>query len=225
MTVGHGIDPHDRGSGCDRRRGYPRGVAHYFESPTAGPARRRTISVNLRGEQVEVHTDRGVFSGDRLDPGTTVLLRTVTEPPASGVLVDLGCGWGPIALAMARAAPAARVLAVDVNQRALELTAANAARLDLDNIETWMPDDLLAAEPDLRITQMWSNPPIRVGKAVLHELLRTWLDRMADGGLAHLVAGKNLGADSLQRWIASELGMDAQRVASSKGFRVLTVRG
>lgn len=206
-------------------RGYPRVVAHYFESPAAGPARRRTISVNLRGAQVEVHTDRGVFSGDRLDPGTAVLLRTVTEPPASGVLVDLGCGWGPIALSMARAAPQARVLAVDVNERALELTAANARALGLDNVETFSPDDVLRDEPDLVIDELWSNPPIRVGKAALHQLLRTWLPRLRSGAQARLVVQKNLGSDSLQRWIAAELGLEVERLASSKGFRVLTVRG
>ena len=200
-------------------------MSHYFDARPGAAARRRTIRVTLRGSEVEVLTDAGVFSGERLDPGTAVLLRTVPDPPVTGTLVDLGCGWGPIALSMAQAAPDARVLAVDVNQRALELTAANAARLGLGNIETWAPETLLAAEPDLVITQMWSNPPIRVGKAVLHELLRTWLPRMADGALAHLVASKNLGADSLQRWIASELGLDVARTASSKGFRVLTVRG
>src|SRR5699024_3559955 len=168
----------------------------------------RTIEVSLRGHRLEVLTSSGVFSGDRLDPGTAVLLRTVADPPREGTLLDLGCGWGPVALSMARAAPAARVLAVDVNDRALELTAANAARMGLENVQVWTPGGLLTSEPDLMIDELWSNPPIRVGKAILHEMLRTWLPRLRPQGLGHLVVSKNLGADSLQRWIVTELRLE-----------------
>lgn len=200
-------------------------MSHYFDARPAGAGRPRSIRVTLRGTEMEVLTDRGVFSGDRLDPGTAVLLRTVDDPPSTGTLVDLGCGWGPIALAMAQASPRARVVAVDVNERALALTAANAERLGLQNVETWSPEDLLAAEPGLTITELWSNPPIRVGKAALHELLRTWLPRLDSGAVAHLVAQRNLGADSLHRWLEADLGMATERTASAKGFRVLTVQG
>src|SRR5690625_1321908 len=156
-------------------------VSHYFDARPGRESRQRTIRVSLRGTQVEVLTDRNVFSADRLDLGTAVLLRTVPDPPGTGTLVDLGCGWGPIALAMALAAPQARVLAVDINERALHLTAANAKRLGLRNVETFTPEEVFAAEPDLAIAEVWSNPPIRVGKAALHELLRTWLPRLEEG--------------------------------------------
>ncbi|HLS25535.1 MAG TPA: methyltransferase [Beutenbergiaceae bacterium] len=199
-------------------------MSHYFDARPGRESRQRTIRVSLRGTQVEVLTDRNVFSADRLDLGTAVLLRTVADPPSTGTLVDLGCGWGPIALAMALAAPKARVLALDVNERALHLTAANAKRLGLGNVETWNPQDLLAAEPDLAISELWSNPPIRVGKSVLHELLGAWLPRLEEGASARLVVQKNLGADSLHRWLETELGMPTRRSASSKGFRVLTVQ-
>ena len=179
--------------------------------------------MTLRGREVTVGTDSGVFSAGRLDPGTTVLLSHAGDPPPSGTLLDLGCGWGPISLALAMASPAARVLAVDVNTRALELTAANAERLGLGNIETYPPEALLAAEPDLVLDAIWSNPPIRVGKPVLHAMLRTWLPRLAPGASAQLVVAKNLGADSLQRWITAELALPAQRATSVKGYRILAV--
>jgi 16S rRNA (guanine1207-N2)-methyltransferase len=197
-------------------------VSHYFSSDSPGASQPRELDVVLRGRPVTVTSDRGVFSGERLDPGTAVLLGAVPDPPPSGVLLDVGCGWGPIALALAIASPGARVLAVDVNPRALELTENNASTLGL-RVETAQPDALLAAEPDLAVDAIWSNPPIRVGKAVLHELLRTWLPRLTPDGSAHLVVSKNLGADSLQRWIETELAMPTSRVASSKGFRVLQV--
>ncbi|WP_235857089.1 class I SAM-dependent methyltransferase [Occultella glacieicola] len=199
-------------------------MSHYFSVTPSGPERRREIEVPIRGHRVRLETAAGVFSGDRLDPGTTVLLDAVEDPPATGTLLDLGCGWGPIAIAMALASPEARVLAVDVNERALALTADNATRLGLTNVETHLPEDLLAAEPDLRLDALWSNPPIRIGKAALHEILRTWLPRLTPGARAQLVVQRNLGSDSLQRWIAAELGRDVTRLTSVNGFRVLTVR-
>lgn len=197
---------------------------HYFDTNPTGPHRRRMITVTLRGREREVATEGGVFSAGRLDLGTQVLLRSVGDPPPSGTLMDLGCGWGPIALAMATASPAARVLAADINPRALALTAANAEQAGLDNVQTWTPHGLLAAEADLGIDELWSNPPIRVGKRALHELLATWLPRLRPSGQAHLVVQRNLGADSLHRWIETELGLPTVRAASAKGFRVLTVK-
>lgn len=198
-------------------------MGHYFTNEPSAASAPRTLTVTLRGREVTVGTDSGVFSAGRLDPGTTVLLSHAGDPPPSGTLLDLGCGWGPISLALAMASPAARVLAVDVNTRALELTAANAERLGLGNIETYPPEALLAAEPDLVLDALWSNPPIRVGKAVLHEMLQTWLPRLAPEASAQLVVAKNLGADSLQRWIATELAMPAERATSVKGYRILAV--
>ncbi|WP_235912241.1 class I SAM-dependent methyltransferase [Ruania zhangjianzhongii] len=198
-------------------------MGHYFTNEPEAASAPRTLTVNLHGRQVDVTTDAGVFSATRLDPGTTVLLSHAGDPPPSGTVLDLGCGWGPISLALAMARPQVRVLAVDVNTRALELTAANAERLGLRNVETFTPETLLAAEPDLVLDAIWSNPPIRVGKAVLHELLRTWLPRLAPGASAQLVVAKNLGADSLQRWITAELALPAERTTSVKGYRILVV--
>jgi 16S rRNA G1207 methylase RsmC len=155
-----------------------------------------------------------------------VLLDAVDDPPESGTLVDVGCGWGPITLTMALAAPQARVYGVDVNHRAVDLTSRNAAALGLGNVTALDADEALATfrAEGTRIDEIWSNPPIRVGKAALHELLTAWLGLLAPTGRAHLVVQKNLGADSLHRWLAEELGTDVTRTASAKGFRVLTVR-
>ena len=196
---------------------------HYFSAEPASPGELRPLRVRLRGREVSVRVAAGVFSGDRLDLGTRVLLDAVDDPPAAGTLVDLGCGWGPVTIAMAQASPGARVLAVDVNARARDLTARNAAALGLANVTVLEPGHALEALPD-GIDELWSNPPIRIGKAALHELLSTWLARLRPDGRAHLVVQRNLGADSLHRWLAEDLGADVTRTASSKGFRVLTVR-
>ena len=194
---------------------------HYFSARPAGPDERRTITVELAGRAVDVQTAGGVFSPDHVDLGTRVLLREVPDPPPTGDLLDLGCGWGPLALTLGLLAPEARVWAVDVNERALDLARANASHLALANVTAALPDEVPS---DVSFATIWSNPPIRVGKDALHALLASWLPRLAPGGEAWLVVGRNLGADPLQRWLSDELGVAVDRAASAKGFRVLRVR-
>lgn len=198
---------------------------HYFSAEPASHAELRTLRLHLRGQEVAVQVAGGVFSPDRVDLGTRVLLDAVPDPADAGVLLDLGCGWGPITLALAMASPAARVLAVDVNARARDLTARNAAELGLENVEVLTPEAAVAVvDAADGLTELWSNPPIRIGKAALHELLLTWLPRLHPDGRAQLVVSKNLGGDSLHRWMQGE-GFPVERLASSKGYRVLTVTG
>ena len=193
---------------------------HYFSDTPTGPEHRRTVFARVWGEELELTTANGVFSGDRLDLGTSVLLRESPVPEGSPRLLDLGCGYGPVAVLLALHCPEARVDAVDVNDRALALCRDNArAHGVADRGRVLRPEDV---DPDARYDEIWSNPPIRIGKEALHELLLTWLARLADDGVARLVVGRNLGADSLQRWLV-EQGHACERAASAKGFRVLTV--
>lgn len=195
---------------------------HYFSAQPQSEMVIRTLPVTLAGRDVEVVTAGGVFSPGALDVGTRVLLGSVPPPPPGGHLLDLGCGWGPIALTLALESPRATVWAVDVNERALELTRRNASTLGLTNVNAVRPEDV---PDDVTFRTIWSNPPIRVGKNELHAMLRGWLPRLADASDAWLVVARNLGADSLQRWIDAELDdLRAQRAATSKGFRVLRVR-
>ncbi len=201
---------------------------HYFTADPDGDARRRTVRLTLAGRDVEVATASGVFSADRLDLGTSVLLREdshddlLPQPEPGLHLLDLGCGWGPLALTMAMRRPRATVWALDVNHRALELTALNAARLGLDNVRPVTAQEI---SDQLTFAAIWSNPPIRIGKAALHQLLTTWLVRLDAGACAHLVVQRNLGADSLQAWLTAQLGdrLDVRRRGSAKGFRLLQV--
>lgn len=196
---------------------------HYFSTRPASTAAVRTIGVRLRGRSVPVTTAGGVFSPERVDPGTEVLLREVPAPPAGGDLLDLGCGWGPMAISMAMASPAATVWAVDVNERARDLVSRNAAALGLTGIRVADPADVPGG---LRFDAIWSNPPIRVGKDALHAMLLQWLPRLSGGASAWLVVQRNLGADSLHRWLQHVLPEPAtvERTASSKGYRLLRVR-
>ncbi|RFU37754.1 methyltransferase domain-containing protein [Actinomadura logoneensis] len=192
---------------------------HYFASKPGTPSRPRSVDLVLPDLHLRLRTDSGMFSPDRLDPGTRILLETVPPPPGHGTLLDVGCGYGPIALTMARRAPGADVVGVDVNERALELARENAAAAGVDNARFLLPGDV---EPGLRFTALWSNPPIRIGKAALHDLLLTWLPRLTPDGAAHLVVQKHLGSDSLQRWLEQQ-GFPTSRIASRSAYRVLHV--
>jgi 16S rRNA (guanine1207-N2)-methyltransferase len=196
-----------------------RAAQHYFTASPAAAHRPGLVQVVLPDLHFECDTDAGVFSAARLDPGTRVLLETVPPPPGRGDLLDLGTGYGPVALARAARAPEATVWAVDVNERALDLCAGNADRAGLGNVRCVTP-----AAPELpgQFAAIWSNPPIRVGKQALHAMLARWLGRLAPGGQAHLVVQRNLGADSLQRWLQAQ-GWLAARIASRNGYRVLQV--
>jgi 16S rRNA (guanine1207-N2)-methyltransferase len=193
----------------------------YFTSEPSAAHRRGSVHVLLPDLHLELETDSGVFSPRRLDPGTRLLMDVAPPPPSSGKLLDLGCGYGPLALVLASRAPDASVWAVDVNTRALSLTCANAARAGLANVTCVSPDDPLVPR---QLDLIWSNPPVRIGKNALHELLASWLNRLAPGGAAFLVVQRNLGSDSLQRWLADS-GFTAERAAARSGYRVLQVSG
>jgi 16S rRNA (guanine1207-N2)-methyltransferase len=195
-------------------------VTQYFDDDPSVGSDPVTIDVSLPDTAFTLRTDRGVFARGQLDSGTSLLLRA--DPPLvrTGDVLDLGCGAGPIALTMARRSPDAMVWAIDVNTRALELCRANAAANGITNIRTVTPDDVPA---HLQFGSIWSNPPIRIGKPALHDLLLRWLPRLAPAGTATLVVQKHLGADSLQQWLTAQ-GFPTGRAASKAGYRLLSVR-
>jgi 16S rRNA (guanine1207-N2)-methyltransferase len=194
--------------------------SQYFAEQPAARHRPGTVQVLLPDLHLTLATDSGVFSPGRLDPGTRLLLETAPPPPPEGDLLDLGCGYGPLALVLAKRAPAARIWAVDVNARALSLCEGNVAAAAMPNVRCLRADDPgLPASYQL----IWSNPPIRIGKQALHAMLTAWLSRLAPGAVAYLVIQRNLGSDSLQRWL-EDSGWVANRFAARSGYRVLEVR-
>ncbi len=214
--------------------------SQYFAEQPGATHRPGTVQVVLPDMHLTLATDSGVFSPGRLDPGTRLLLEAAPPPPADGDLLDLGCGYGPLALVLARRSPLAHVWAVDVNQRALDLCAGNAAANGLANVRCvsaatagTAPAGTAAAGPEAvrrkdgglpaSYQLIWSNPPIRIGKQALHSMLTGWLRHLAPGGAAYLVVQRNLGSDSLQRWLG-ENGWDTSRFAARAGYRVLEVR-
>ncbi|HET6190438.1 MAG TPA: methyltransferase [Trebonia sp.] len=194
--------------------------SHYFSAQPSAAHRPGLVRVVLPDLYLELATDSGVFSPGRLDPGTRLLLEEAPAPPESGDILDLGCGYGPIACALATRAPGATVWAVDVNERALALCAANAASAGLTNVRCALPD---APEIPRRLAGIWSNPPVRIGKGPLHDMLRQWLARLAPEAAATLVMSRNLGADSLHAWLEKDEGWSVTRLSARSGYRLLRV--
>ena len=189
---------------------------HYFD-PGDGEWTSREIQVVLEGREFTLETAASTFSPEHLDTGTRILLETVPDP--IGTVLDIGCGWGPIALTAALRSPESPVWGIDVNQRALELTRRNAVRVGVSNVTVGLPDDV---PDDLRFDTIWSNPPIRVGKAELHAILETWIPRLNPGGEAWLVVAKSLGAESLRKWLGERWpDSEVSTAEIAKGFRVI----
>ena len=201
---------------------------HYFsphkDTDTNDLGKLRDVRVAYRGHDLNLVAGDKVFSASEVDLGTEQLLRKAPPLPDSGTFLDLGCGWGPVALTMAAESPAATVWAVDVNERALALTRINAHRARLDNLRILEAAVALeeARQSGTRFDVIWSNPPIRIGKTSLQSLLLEWLDLLAEQGVAYLVVNRHLGADSLAKWLGDQ-GFVVSRLASRKGFRILEV--
>jgi 16S rRNA G1207 methylase RsmC len=196
--------------------------SHYFDESPGGEFKPKEITVSLAGQRVQVLTAGSVFSPDHIDQGTAVLLEHLSIATPTGTFLDVGCGWGPIALALALNSPKATIYAIDVNERSLDLTRRNSEKLGLTNVIVCKPEDVPA---DVFFDQVWSNPPIRVGKTALHEILQLWINRLSTDSSAYLVVQKNLGSDSLQKWLVAEFGSDftTTRIDAAKSFRVLKV--
>jgi len=203
----------------------PSDPQHYFSESPQAPSRRKEFAVSGTDVELTLSTDAGVFSQHGLDKGTSVFLEVMAKhdcgpiPPGS-FLCDIGCGSGAIALSLAVRFPECTVYAVDTNQRARDICRENAARNGLANIVVLSPEEV---DPSIKFAALWSNPPIRIGKAALHELLQLWLARLDTDGTAYLVVNKNLGADSLSQWM-TELSYPTTRLASRNGFRVLEAK-
>ena len=147
---------------------------YFTDQPAALAAERTHIEVTLAGKKLSLEGAQGVFSARQLDKATSVLLAEAPAPPEAGTFLDLGCGWGPLAISLGIFRPEAKVLAVDVSERARDLTRTNAQRAGVC-LQVGSPEEIFAAAKAAGgLDLIWSNPPVRIGKKPLQELLLTW---------------------------------------------------
>lgn len=201
---------------------------HYFsaQESRAEPLKSQLhkVTVSTRGQELELQSSDAVFSAGALDRGTAQLLKKAPPLPPAGTFLDLGCGWGAVAAVMASESPGGKVWAVDVNHRALSLTRLNAQTLGLTNVVVEDAPRALeeAQRRGIRFDVIWSNPPVRIGKAAMRAMLVQWLNLLSADGRAFLVVNRHLGADSLATWLETQQ-FAVSRLASRKGYRILQV--
>lgn len=192
----------------------------YFDADPDAATNRGSVQLVLPDVSLDLATDSGVFARNKVDPGTKLLLLDGPSPVATDRnLADIGAGYGPIAITLAKRNPEATVWAIEVNARARALCVENAAANGVTNVRVVEPDDV---DQTVTFDRIWSNPPIRIGKPALQELLSRWLSRLTEDGSAHLVVQKHLGSDSLHRWLDTN-GWPTSRRASRAGYRLLDV--
>ncbi|MGI6036880.1 MAG: class I SAM-dependent methyltransferase [Limnochordia bacterium] len=192
---------------------------HYFSVEPQTDHKTQLFTAQVRGVEMEFFTDRGVFSKNKLDRGTRLLLDTIQVPP-EGSCLDLGCGYGPIGLFMAKKAPQATVYMVDINQRAVDLARANLARNGV-RAHVYQGNGL---EPlaGIRFDCIACNPPYRAGRATVMALLTSAYAALKPGGILYIVGRTAQGIKTLARLLEEELG-SCREAAKGGGFRVFTV--
>lgn len=192
---------------------------HYYSrkpNVESSPAKWKS---ELRGNSFHFKTDRGVFSKKEVDFGSRLLIESFNPGQDVNLLLDIGCGYGPIGLALAKAFPSASVHMVDVNERAILLAKENAAENNVSNAEIYESDRLLGVN-EQQFNAILTNPPIRAGKKVVHEILEQSSNHLAKGGELWVVIQKKQGAPSAMEKMAEVFGQ-VETVAKSKGYFIL----
>ncbi|RXZ82740.1 class I SAM-dependent methyltransferase [Paenibacillaceae bacterium] len=192
-------------------------LEHYYSKTPAAANDRRTFEAKLRGHSLKFITDAGVFAKSGVDYGSRVLIEALELPDNARVL-DVGCGYGPIGITAARLAPAGKATLIDINERAVELARENAKMNGIGNIEI-IQSDLFEAVQGRQFDVLITNPPIRAGKAVVHQIFEEGAALLKPGGTMWVVIQKKQGAPSAREKLEAVLG-DVVEVTKDKGYRI-----
>jgi 16S rRNA (guanine1207-N2)-methyltransferase len=199
-------------------------MEHYFTSNPNVKHDTKLINVTLRGIPLKLETDAGVFSRNQIDFGSNLLIETMDIPnEESAYILDLGCGYGPVGIIAAKLAPKSQVILVDINERAVELAKSNLARNQVENGYAKV-SDLYSAVGDIKFQRILSNPPIRAGKKVVHQIFEEALNHLTEDGELWIVIQKKQGAPSAKKKL-EELFMQVDDMARDAGYRIFRARG
>lgn len=195
---------------------------HYYSAAPTSERNPQTWTFTLRGHEFRFTTDSGVFSKRGVDFGTQLLIETFEEPEVAGDLLDVGCGYGPIGLALAKSFPNRLVQMIDVNERALELARENKRANHIDNVRIYQ-SDLFSEVGEQRFAAVVTNPPIRAGKRVVHAIFEQSRDHLLDGGELWVVIQKKQGAPSALEKL-KELFPFVEVVSKKKGYYIIKAK-
>jgi 16S rRNA (guanine1207-N2)-methyltransferase len=190
---------------------------HYYSAKPTTAHEHNQIEVKLRGKDLTFVTDAGVFSKKEIDFGSKLLIETMIVDRNDSVL-DVGCGYGPIGISAAFLADQGRVTMIDINERAVLLSRDNAKLNGLSNV-TVQQSDLLAQVLEHKFNCILTNPPIRAGKTIVHDIFVQAYDALVPGGHLWVVIQKKQGAPSAFAKLASLFG-NVVEVTKDKGYRI-----
>jgi 16S rRNA (guanine1207-N2)-methyltransferase len=190
---------------------------HYFSEHPTAEGGRHALTVALRGYEVHLVTEAGVFSRFHVDRGTTLLIQHM-EIGTSDQVLDLGCGYGVVGVVAALLAQEGRATLVDVNERAVRLAQENLRRNKIENAEVLHGDGLVPVV-ERRFDVIALNPPIRAGNAVVHRLIQEARDHLTSGGRFYLVGRTQQGVVRLAAKMMEIFGQ-VHEIAKGGGYRV-----
>lgn len=194
---------------------------HYYSTKPTSESDRKKMKTTIGGYDFVLMTDSGVFSKNKIDTGSEVLIKAAQESDfPAGKILDLGCGYGTIGLTLAKSFPDRTIEMVDVNERALELSQDNATLNEIKNVEIYSSNIFTSIEEGKEYAAIISNPPIRAGKKVVHQILEESYNHLVDGGKLQIVIQKKQGAPSAQKKMEEVFG-NVERISLEKGYWVL----
>ncbi|USG66038.1 class I SAM-dependent methyltransferase [Brevibacillus ruminantium] len=190
---------------------------HYYTSRPGAEHDEQEFTFTLRGYDLRFITDAGVFSRDRVDFGSQLLIETMELDAAADVL-DVGCGYGPMGLTAAKLAKDGHVTMIDVNERAVELAKRNARVNGISNVEI-LVSDVYSAVQGRVFDVILTNPPIRAGKEIVHRIFTEGYELLREGGEMWVVIQKKQGAPSALRKL-QEVYQEVEEVDKKKGYYI-----
>ncbi|KIL53611.1 methyltransferase [Jeotgalibacillus alimentarius] len=195
---------------------------HYYSKKPGVESKPNGWNYTLRGHVIKFKTDQGVFSKKEVDFGSRVLIEAFEEPVTGGPVLDVGCGYGPIGLSLAKSMPERNIHMVDVNERALELAKENAEQNQIRNISIYESDCLDQVE-EQSFAAILTNPPIRAGKQTVHRIFEQSAEKLTSGGELWVVIQKKQGAPSAKAKL-EELFGNVETADKQKGYFIFRAK-
>jgi 16S rRNA (guanine1207-N2)-methyltransferase len=196
-------------------------MSHYFHNDSSLDHKVKGIDLFIRNMSFRFQTDLGVFSKDSIDFGTRTLIEHIEIPDSATTVIDMGCGYGPIGIVVAKLYPSTKVYLYDVNERAVDLARKNAIENKAENVI--VAPSFLFEHVSIQADVIITNPPIRAGKLTIFRLYEDAFKTLNPGGLFYAVIQKKQGAPSTVVKLKEIFG-HCEIVDRSKGYWVLLAR-
>jgi 16S rRNA (guanine1207-N2)-methyltransferase len=195
---------------------------HYYSQKPTVQSNRKTWEFTLKGHLFTFQSDRGVFSKKEVDFGSRLLIEAFTLPDIKGDILDVGCGYGPVGLSIAKHYNR-HVDLIDINERAIELAIDNAALNSVENVTIFQSDLFQKIKADRKYMAILTNPPIRAGKKIVHAIFEDSFKHLVEDGELWIVIQKKQGAPSAIDKL-EKMFKEVEVVEKKKGYYIIKAK-